>query len=310
MKISVVFVLFLTFLVGGCSAIVKTAVPQAKQPVPVSGPVINYFYTSPACSTCGNQVSLIWKVTGADNVSIDQGIGLVAVADNLTVSPTSTTTFTLTARSGSLSTSDSTQVTVTPASPTASSLPVIDYFDTTPNVISPGDIITLVWHTTGATTASLDHGIGNVTTAGRYSWMPSDTTLFTLTATNSSGTSTAQVTAQVQVAGAAALFLPKLVSPYTAVQATVGSQFTIAQDSDYSDNYTWTADYYDPSYLKLVSITYVPFSPPYRGVNGQEKFVFQPLKAGDTKLMISYYNISSPIDSLSVYYTVHIRPTY
>ncbi len=310
MKSSIIFVLLLTLLIAGCSTVDKQPAAQPQQTAPATGPVIDYFYSSPACSTCGDKVVLHWKVAGADNVSIDQGIGLVAAADNLTVSPTTTTTYTLTARSGSQITSDSTQVTVTPVSTSSANLPVINYFDITPNVVSPGDIITLVWKATGASAASLDHGIGSVPTSGRYSWMPSDTTVFTLTATNSSGTSTAQVTTQVQQMGASAQFLPKLISPYTSVTTAVGTEFTIAHDSDVSDNYTWIADYYDPAYLKLVSNTYFPFNPPYRGVNGQQKFIFQPLKAGYTKLMISYYNINSPIDSLSVYYTVRIQPIH
>ncbi|MHB8085226.1 MAG: protease inhibitor I42 family protein [Dehalococcoidia bacterium] len=314
MKIPLILVLTMILLALSCNLpVIKQQTPQ---PMASSGPAIDYFYSSPACSVCRDNVTLTWRVTGADNITIDQGIGKVSAADNLTVSPAATTTYKLTARSGNLMTTDSTTVVVTaaPAAATAAStavipvstLPVVNYFDTTPNIIAPGDIITLVWKTTGASSASIDNGIGSVSTSGRYSFIPYSTTAFTLTAANSSGTVTATVTADVEEPGLTAVFLPVQVAPYTDVQAVVGKQFTILEDWNNSDNYKWIADYYDSTSLKLVSNTYSTFNPPYRGVNGQEQFVFQALKAGDTKLLLSYYNVNTPIDSHSLYYTAHI----
>lgn len=45
----------------------------------------------------GQSATLSWSTSGADSVSIDQGIGTVAAAGSLSVSPTETTTYTLTA---------------------------------------------------------------------------------------------------------------------------------------------------------------------------------------------------------------------
>ncbi len=117
MKVPLILVLLSALLAFSCSLpIVKQqTTPSSQQPIAQSGPVIDYFYSSPACSNCGDNISLKWHVTGADNISIDQGIGQVAPADNLTVSPTITTTYTLTARSGTRTTTDSNTVVVTPA---------------------------------------------------------------------------------------------------------------------------------------------------------------------------------------------------
>lgn len=314
MKISLILMLVVVLLAFSCTLPVFKQ--QTPKPVASAGPVIDYFYSSPACSACRDNVTLTWHVTGADNISIDQGIGKVSVADNLTVSPAATTTYTLTAGSGNLATADSTTVVVAPATAAATSTPapttqaapapVVNYFDTTPNIVAPGDIMTLVWKTTGASSASIDNGIGSVSTSGRYSLILFTTTAFALTVANSSGQVTAQVVADVEAPGGP-VFLPVQVSPYTDVDAVVGEQFTILQDWNNSENYVWAADYLDPSTIQFVSSTYKTYNPAYRGVNGEEQFVLKALKAGDTKLMLSNYNVNSPINSYSLYYTIHIH---
>ncbi len=112
--------------------------------------------------------------------------------------------------------------------------------------------------------------------------------------------------ADVEEPGGGAVFLPVQAAPYTDIQAVVGHQFTINQDWTNWDNNTWTVDYYDPTSVQVISESYQPYNPPYRGVNGQEIFVFQALQAGDTKLLLSYYDVNAPIDSHSLYYIVHI----
>ncbi len=314
MKIPWFLVLLVALLAFGCNRlVVKQQTPQAPQSRANSGPVINYFDASPASSTLGDKVNLTWSVTGSDNISIDQGIGKVSAADNLTVSPAATTTYTLTAISGNLATHESTTVIVAAAAAAATTppaavipaapLPIVNYFDTTPSTIDIGDIITLVWKTTGASSASIDNGIGSVSTSGRYSLIPDSTKTFTLTAANSSGKVTAQVTTEM---GASSEARPVQSTNYNDIQAIVGHQFTILQEGDNSDNYRWVADYYDSASVQLVSNSYNTFNPPYKGVNGQEQFVFQALKAGNTKLMLSYYDVNMPTDAQSFYYIIRI----
>ena len=81
---------------------------------------------------------------------------------------------------------DLTGLTVT----TSSQAPVISSFDADPSTIAAGESSTLSWSVVGATTVSIDQGIGNVALAGRRAVVPSATTVYTLTATNAAGGST------------------------------------------------------------------------------------------------------------------------
>jgi hypothetical protein len=187
-------------------------------------------------------------------------------------------------------------------------VPTVDYFDTTPNAIPPGDIITLVWKTTGADSVSIDHGVGTVTPQGRYSVIPSSTTVYTLTATNSAGPATAQVTAQVQEPGLTIHYLPSYTTPHVGIQGIVGLQFTILEDASPSTGRKWVVDYLDPAMVSVFSSTYSAYNPSVRGSEGQQAFVFNAIQAGDTRILISNASDSVPSNSFGVYYDVHIQP--
>lgn len=62
-------------------------------------PIINKFFISPEMINEGSQAKITWQATNADKCSIDQGIGDVAVAGQVVVSPTDDTTYKLTATS-------------------------------------------------------------------------------------------------------------------------------------------------------------------------------------------------------------------
>lgn len=73
--------------------------------------------------------------------------------------------------------------------------PKINFFTATPSVIVLGDSSILNWSIEGATSVSIDNGIGNVALDGHYTIIPEESKNYTynLTATNSYGTSTASV---------------------------------------------------------------------------------------------------------------------
>jgi DNA-binding beta-propeller fold protein YncE len=77
--------------------------------------------------------------------------------------------------------------------------PAITSFTASSSVISNGASSTLSWTTTGATTVSLDNGIGNqsATSTGSVVVSPTSTTIYTLSANNANGTSTATTTVVV-----------------------------------------------------------------------------------------------------------------
>ena len=71
--------------------------------------------------------------------------------------------------------------------------PAIRAFTATPGSIHPGGTAQLSWSVTGATSLSIDPGVGTVTGTG-VAVTPTGTTTYTLTATNTAGNSTASAT--------------------------------------------------------------------------------------------------------------------
>ena len=84
----------------------------------------------------------------------------------------------------------------------ASALPVISSFTASPAFIIAGEASTLSWSVSGATSLTIDQGIGDVTAATSSVVSPGATTTYTVTATNSGGAVTQSVTVTVSAAGA------------------------------------------------------------------------------------------------------------
>ena len=66
-------------------------------PVPVELPVIVDFGINPTEIVAGQSATLLWNITGADEVAIDQGIGEVAPDGDMSVSPSKSTVYKCTA---------------------------------------------------------------------------------------------------------------------------------------------------------------------------------------------------------------------
>jgi uncharacterized protein YkwD len=84
--------------------------------------------------------------------------------------------------------------------PTAPPAPVISTFVATPSTITAGQTSTLSWSVTGATTITLNNGIGDVSSLTSKSVSPTQTTTYILTASNSTGSVTGQATVTVNAA--------------------------------------------------------------------------------------------------------------
>jgi len=142
--------------------------------------------------------TLSWVTTGATSISITPGtFTSTAASGSTTVSPTATTTYTLTATDATGSSSATVTVAVT-----APTKPVIGSFLAAPSTIASGASSNLSWATTGATSISISPG--NFTSAsatGATTVTPSVTSTYTLTATNSAGSTTATVIVNVTTAG-------------------------------------------------------------------------------------------------------------
>jgi hypothetical protein len=192
MKVLVFSLLVVLLLIAGCTGGSITLGGQI--------PVINSFNASPSSISTGGSSELSWVVSGANKVSIDQGIGNVALAGTRTVTPVTTTVYTLTASNNIGTVTATTQVIVTgvatPQTPTptlptlptpSSSLPVINYFIISPNSVNFGSSVTLSWSTTNTTAVTIDNGVGEVGVSGSITIMPVGSTIYTLTATNAHG---------------------------------------------------------------------------------------------------------------------------
>ncbi len=146
-------------------------------------PFVLEFAANPSVIRAGETTTLQWTVFNAATVSIDHGIGTKPAAGATSVSPGSTTTFSLTgvASHGATVTAQTT-VHVAP-----DAAPFIVSFTATPSVIAAGACSTLAWSTANATTVSIDNGIGSRPVIGSTVVCPSATTSYTLTATGEGG---------------------------------------------------------------------------------------------------------------------------
>jgi len=192
MKKLVFIALVAVLVLTGCTAGVPIVIPGQM-------PAIESFDANPASISAGEYSTLSWTVSGATSVSIDQGIGGVALTGSRAVSPAATIVYTLTASSSSGSVTATTQVIVAGAvpPPTPSGFPTINSFMASPSIITLGDSTSLSWNVSNATSVSINHGVGSVSLVGNIIVSPPTTTTYTLTAGNANGSVTAAAVVQV-----------------------------------------------------------------------------------------------------------------
>ncbi len=166
--------------------------------VTVTGSVVNvtYCYATPANITLGESSTINFATTNATSVTINNGVGTVGANGSVVVTPTASTTYTVTANGpNGTSASCSAAVTVT-----TGQVPRIIRFSAAPQTIVAGQSSTLFWVVENATSVSISNGIGNVSLGASQDVSPATTTTYTLTAANPAGNVTAQVTVNVNPA--------------------------------------------------------------------------------------------------------------
>ena len=161
---------------GGASDSVQATVTFDVSPVNAN---IASFTASPTTITEGQSSMLGWSVGAGTNCSIDQSVGAVSAAGNQSVSPTVTTTYTMTCDGLNGGTVDSAtaSVTVSPAPVNAN----ISSFTATPSTIIEGQSSTLDWTVSTGQNCSINQAVGAVALSGSQSVSPTVTTTYTMT---------------------------------------------------------------------------------------------------------------------------------
>ncbi len=148
------------------------------------------FGAQPGTIQKGESANLTWTTTYANSVTIDNGIGAVPLSGSTAISPTQTTTYTLSATGPGGTTTSLATVNVTTHTPTVA-------INAEPSSIYIGSSSTLTWTSTNATSATIDNGIGMVPVNSSLTVSPSETTTYTITVVGAYGTATASTTVTV-----------------------------------------------------------------------------------------------------------------
>jgi|GEM_PF-1839703 len=158
------------------------------------------FAASPGGITAGQSTDLRWFTVNAVRVSIDHGLGVQADPGNgsVSIAPTVTTSYTLTATN-----SVGLDIVSAPATVVVYPPPAIDLFIAGPSIITAGEQTTLTWATTESFGGcAIDNGVADdLPSSGSVFVSPRQTTTYTLTARNGhGGTVTRAVTVTVNPA--------------------------------------------------------------------------------------------------------------
>lgn len=116
-------------------------------------------------------------------------------------------------------------------SPGAAPPPSIAYFSAVPSTITPGASTTLSWSVLGATTVTLDNGVGDVSSTTFKAVSPAATTTYTLTAANSGGTVTAKTTVTLNLADLQPPSVPAMLSAVAKSASAVDLTWSASTDN-------------------------------------------------------------------------------
>ncbi len=145
---------------------------------------------NPQSIQAGSTSTLAWSCQHADASVIEPDLGAVDAAGFIAVSPTETTTYTLTATGpGGATTASATVVVVHPP-------PTVE-ISVAPDTIGPDEVSILTWHASHSDACVIEPDIGVVESVGLKAVAPLETTTYTITATGPGGTAAAAATVVV-----------------------------------------------------------------------------------------------------------------
>lgn len=175
-----------------------------------STPMIQSFTASYTAITVGASTTLNPVFSGGTG-SISPAPGAVTSGTGYSVSPTTSTTYTLTV-GGSVSSN----LTVT-----VYAAPTISSFAASPNPIDVGmsSVLSPVFTSPGSSSSNINQGVGTVVTGGNYTVFPTSTTTYTLTAYNGAQVGTTWVSQNVTVT----VYALPAISSFTASPSSIYS---------------------------------------------------------------------------------------
>ncbi len=153
---------------------------------------INNFNAGPELIEPGDPSVLSWGVSGANNVTIEPGIGAVNSNGSFSVYPPETTTYKLIATGNGKEKVAFCTVTVK-GDPL-----LINSFDASPDSIKTGESAVLNWHVTGVSNVTIKPDIGVAEPTGTLNVSPARTTTYKLTASNGDKDDAAYCTVAVE----------------------------------------------------------------------------------------------------------------
>jgi uncharacterized cupredoxin-like copper-binding protein len=229
---------------------------------PPPAPTIASFTAQPASIALGASTTLDWSVTDADAITISANVGTspgAVTGDSLTVSPTQTTTYTLTATRGTVTATRTAVVTVTgPAAP------AIAAFYAQPAFITSGASTTLQWSVSGAQSVSISPGLGAVSGTS-VTVSPTQTTTYTLSATNEIGTTTRTAVVTLYTPGGGGVSHPR-------IWLTPASLGTLRQRATQNDA-AWIRLRNQADHLVTLPILYPDQAPASNTINGGYQYI-------------------------------------
>jgi hypothetical protein len=151
---------------------------------------------TPTNINAGEAATINFQTTNATSVSVAPGVGTVT-GSSFVVSPTATTTYTITAMGAGNMTS---VCTVTVNVNSVVGLPRVIRFTAAPATITAGGTSSLVWQVENADSVTISPGVGTVGLTGTQDVQPQQTTTYTLTATNKNGSTPATAVVTVNPA--------------------------------------------------------------------------------------------------------------
>lgn len=162
---------------------------------PAAAVGISTFDAGPEIIEPGGSSVLNWGVSGADNITIEPGIGPVSSNGSTSVSPSETTIYKLIASGKGKE--EVALCTVTVSNGSQEPL-IISSFDASPDSITPGESAVLNWHVSGVSNVTIEPDIGVTEPTGTFNVSPAGTTTYKLTASNGEKEDAAYCTVAVE----------------------------------------------------------------------------------------------------------------